>query len=212
MADKQVRFGEWVSAAFDLYKQNFGILVLASLVALLLSAVSFGILAGPMMAGLALITLGIVDKKEQKRVGELFDGFNYFLQSFLFVLVWGAIMLVAGLVLNMIAGIASLVLGTFLMFAIYLIVDRGLPFWPASVESMKTVKADFWPLLGYYVVATILGSVGSVVCGIGVFLTFPIGCLMYTIAYREYFPAGTAEVPPAVAPPAPENPDAPAAG
>jgi hypothetical protein len=50
MEKVEVKFGEWIEEGFNLYKANFGPLVLASLLAILLSSVSFGILTGPMMA------------------------------------------------------------------------------------------------------------------------------------------------------------------
>ncbi|MBW2202607.1 MAG: hypothetical protein JRF52_00565, partial [Deltaproteobacteria bacterium] len=90
MDEVEVKFGEWIEKGFNLYKENFGILVLASLIAVVLSMVTVGVLAGPMAAGVILITLGLADKKEPKpEVGTLFKGFEYFLDSFLFVILWG---------------------------------------------------------------------------------------------------------------------------
>ena len=92
MEKVDVKFGIWIEEGFNLYKDNFGPLVLASLLAILLSSVSFGILTGPMMAGLVLVALDIVDRKQpQPSGGEIFRGFDYFLNSFLFFLVWGLI-------------------------------------------------------------------------------------------------------------------------
>jgi mannitol-specific phosphotransferase system IIBC component len=42
MEKVEVKFGEWIENGFNLYKNNFGILVLASLVAVVLSAVTVG--------------------------------------------------------------------------------------------------------------------------------------------------------------------------
>ena len=64
MEKVEVKFGEWIENGFNLYKDNFGILVLASLVAVVLSAVTIGVLAGPMFAGVLLITLGLFDKQD----------------------------------------------------------------------------------------------------------------------------------------------------
>ena len=87
MDKAQVKFGEWMENGFNLYKNNFIILVLASLVACILSVVTFFVLAGPMIAGVLLITMALFDKQEPKpEVGDLFKGFNYFLNSFLFPL------------------------------------------------------------------------------------------------------------------------------
>ena len=85
MNDIQVDLGDWIKDGFDLYKNNFGILVLASLIAIILSGATFGILAGPMCAGMILITLKLHDNADEKaELGDLFRGFTFFLQSFLF--------------------------------------------------------------------------------------------------------------------------------
>ena len=86
----QVKFGDWIEGGFNLYKANFGTLVLASVFAVVISTVTAGLLAGPMLAGLALVTLQLFDRKEPKpEAGKVFKGFDFFVQSFLFVVVWG---------------------------------------------------------------------------------------------------------------------------
>jgi len=205
MEAKPVLFSEWMNKSFNIFKENTAVLILASLIAVLLSAVSFGILAGPMLAGLSLITLQLVDQQGKPEAGKVFEGFSHFLQTFLFCLVWGIIVMVAFLILNMIVCIGTLLsivgsiaLGTLLMFALFLIVDRRMEFWPASMASFQTVKTNFWPLLGYYLVASVIGQAGALVCGIGMIVTLPIGWCMLTVAYREFFPTGGAptETPP----------------
>jgi uncharacterized membrane protein len=195
----QVKFGEWFEKGFELYKTNFSILILASLIAVVLSGVTLGILAGPMLAGLLLITLGLFDKKEPKpEMGSLFKGFDYFLNSFLFVVVWGAALFVASMILQLvpcIGQLASLFLvfaaQAFLMFGLFLIVDMRMAFWPATVESYNKVKTNFWPFFGFSIVASIIGSIGAIACGIGVALTLPIQACILTTAYREVY--GVAE-------------------
>lgn len=189
----EVKFGEWIEKGFNLYKENFSILVLASLIAVLLSVATIGILAGPMLAGLILITLKLLDKIEPKpEVGELFKGFDYFLQSFLFVVVWGVAVFIAMFIVGLVPLIGalasiflSLAAGALLMFGLFLIVDKGMDFWPASLESFNMVKANFWPFLGLSIVAGIIGSIGAIACGIGVVITLPIQYCILTVAYRD---------------------------
>jgi len=213
MATQEVKFGEWLGKGFDLFKENIGPLILVSLVAQLLTGVSAGILAGPMMAGLALVTLKLVDGKGKPDVNTLFQGFNFFIQSFLFVLVLSTIMLVAYLIaiaitcgiLIPIISVAGLFIGTLVMFVPYLIVEQEMAFWPATMKSVEIVKPNIWPLLGYYLVANIIGSAGSAVCGVGVIVTMPIAWCMYAVAYRE-MTAGS-EAPAEAAPAAPVAPE-----
>jgi len=195
MDKAEVKFGEWFEKGFNLYKENLGILVLASLIALVISAVTIGILAGPMLAGIILITLRLFDKTEPKpEVGNVFKGFDYFLNSLLFVVVWGAAVLVVSLILALIPCVGQLaslcvvyVVQAFLMFGLFLIVDKHMEFWPASMESFNIVKTNFWPFLGLSVVASMA-------------LTAPIQVCILTVAYRDVFsevekPATTVETP-----------------
>ena len=145
-----VKFGEWIQKGFDLYtKGNMGLLVLVSLVAVLLSVITLGVLSGPMMAGTALITLKLA-RGQQAELNDLFKGFQYFLQSFLLWLVWSIITMVAVTVLGFIpclGSIAAIVLGyavqTAVMFAIFLIVDQGMEFWPASMKCFEVINPSF---------------------------------------------------------------------
>ena len=159
--DNDVKFGEWIEKGFNLYKNNFAILVPATLIAVILSAVTFFVLAGPMMAGVLLIALSLFDRQEPKaQVGDIFKGFDYFLNSFLFVIVWGVGLVVVSLILFFIPCVGLLLaIGLFfaaqalLMFGPFLIVDKGMDFWPASMESFNKVKTNFWPFLSLALVS-----------------------------------------------------------
>ncbi len=195
MEKVEVKFGEWIENGFNLYKDNFGTLVLASLVAVVLSSVTVGILAGPMFAGFLLITLGLFDKEEPKpEVGEVFKGFGYFLNSFLFVFIWGIALVIVSFLLALVPCVGQLAAlfviyaaQAFLMFGLFLIVDEGMEFWPASMESINKVKTNFWPFLALSIVSSIIGSIGAILCGIGIVITFPIQATILTVAYREIF-------------------------
>jgi uncharacterized protein involved in cysteine biosynthesis len=195
MDKPEVRFGEWIQDGFSLYKNNFGVLVVASIIALVLSLVTVGILAGPMAAGLSLITLRLIDRtKPTPAAGDIFQGFRYFLQSFLFVLAWGIIVVVGSAILSLIPCIGSLVtfalslvIQALLMFSFFLIVDAGMDFWPASMASIRMVRRNFWPFLGFSIVASLIGGVGAILLGVGVVLTLPIEACIYAVAYREVF-------------------------
>ena len=183
MDKAEVKFGEWFEKGFNLYKENIGTLILASLIALVISAVTVGILAGPMLAGIILITLNLFDKKEPKpQVGSVFKGFDYFLNALLFVIIWAVAVLVVSFLLALIpciGQVASLLL-------VY-VVQTFLMFWPASMESFNIVKTNFWPFLGLSVVTSIIGSIGAIACGLGVAVTAPIQVCILTVAYRDVF-------------------------
>jgi len=162
---------------------------------LVISTITAGILAGPMLAGLASLMLALRDKKEPKpEAGRVFKGFDYFVPSFLFVAVWGIGIFSASFIVGVIPFIGQLAAlfvayaaQAFLMFGLFLIVDRQMEFWPASQDSINTVKANFWPLFGLSIVAGFIGSLGAIALGVGVVFTIPIqGCIL-TVAYRKVY-------------------------
>lgn len=195
MQKTDVHIGQWIEAGFNLYKNNFTTLVLAALIALVLSTVSIGILTGPMIAGLIIITLQLLRKTEpQPEAGAVFKGFSYFLPSFLFTIIWGIAILIGSLVVGWFPIIGQLLslffiymAQAFLMFGLYLIVDKQMDFWPASQLSIQTVKTNFWPFFGLAAIASIIGSIGALAFGIGVVLTIPIQICILAVAYQEVF-------------------------
>jgi uncharacterized membrane protein len=195
MQKVQVKFGKWIEDGFNLYKENFKTLVLASIFVVVISTVTIFILAGPMLSGLALVILGLRDKKEPKpEAGMVFKGFDFFVPAFLFIAVWGIGILIASVILGiipLIGQLASLFVAyaaqAFLMFGLFLIVDRQMDFWSASQESINTVKTNFWPFFGLSAVAGFIGSIGAIAFGIGIVFTIPIqGCIL-AVAYRKVY-------------------------
>ncbi|MGD9077943.1 MAG: hypothetical protein PVG96_01315 [Desulfobacterales bacterium] len=195
MQKTNVNIVQWIEAGFNLYKNNFTTLVLAALIALVLSTITIGILTGPMIAGLIIITLQLLRNADPKpEAGVVFRGFHYFLNTFLFVLIWGIAILVGSLLVGWFPVIGQLLslffvyaAQAFLMFGLYLIVDKEMGFWPASQKSIQTVKTNFWPFFGLAAIASIIGSIGALAFGIGVVLTIPIQICILAVAYQEIF-------------------------
>ena len=206
MQKTEVNLGGWIERGFNLYKKNFTTLVLAAVIALVLSTVTVGILTGPMIAGLIIITLRLLRKtKPEPEIGAVFKGFNYFLNSFLFAVIWGIAILIGSLMVGwfpIIGQLLSLFIvyaaQAFLMFGLFLIVDKQMSFWPASRKSIDTVKTNFWPFFALAAIASIIGSIGAIAFGIGIVLTVPIQICILAVAYQEIFdeamPSSTPDV------------------
>ena len=155
MEPPQVHLSDWFEKGFQQYKENISIVIPASFIALILSVCSAGILAGPMLSGILIITLGLLDGREPKpRVSDLFKGFRFFLHSLLFVVLWGIVVSAGTLFLLSLPGVGQLAAlffvyaaQAFLMFGPFLIVDRNMDFRSASVVAFQTVKGNFWSFL-----------------------------------------------------------------
>ena len=195
MQKVDVKIGEWIEQGFNLYKNNFGTLVLASVIVLVLTKITIFILTGPMIAGLVIVTLQLMRKQDPKpNAGSVFRGFDYFLSSFLFIAIWVIAIFVGSLMLGLFPLIGPLLslfymfaAQAFLMFGLYLIVDKEMNFWPASQESIQTVKTNFWPFFGLSAIASIIGSIGIIAFGVGIVLTVPIQVCILAVAYEEIF-------------------------
>ncbi len=191
----EVKLSEWFQKGFTLFMDNATLLIVASLLALVISGATAFILAGPMLAGLIIIALALIDKQDPKPdVGAVFKGFDFFLNAFLFWLVWNILIVVISCVLCLIpflGGFLSMVviiaMQTLLVFGLFLIVDRKMDFWPASIASIHRVKENFLPLLGFVLVVGVIASVGLLACGIGFFVTVPLAICCLAVAYRDVF-------------------------
>lgn len=198
MANDKVDIGGWISEAFELYKANFGLLCVATLIAMLLGVFTCGILMGPLMAGLTLIILRVARKEEPvPQIGDVFKGFDFFLQALILMLVIGAAYFVGGS-LPIVGYVANILIQPLVMFAFCLLVDRKLEFWPALQGSFEKAKEDYVSLLVLCLVGTLISVAGAILCGVGVILTAPFSVIVSVIAYRHMFEEGeTAEAAPA---------------
>ena len=195
MEPPQVHLSDWFQKGFRQYKENISIVIPASFIALILSVCSAGILAGPMLSGILIITLGLLDGREPKpRVSDLFKGFRFFLHSLLFVVLWGIVVSAGTLFLLSLPGVGQLAAlfflyaaQAFLMFGPFLIVDQNMDFRSASVVAFQTVKGNFWSFLSVSAVASVVGSIGIILFGIGVILTAPLQICILAVAYRAVF-------------------------
>ncbi len=164
----------WTKEGFSLYKGNFLLLVIVNLLAVIVSVVTLGFLAGPLWAGVAALNLRLPAEQETKpEIGDIFKGFDFFLNAFLLFLAGAVFFSLAGLVFFFVmrawfAVLALLVLGvlvkTFVTFAVFLIVDKQLDFWAAcqrlSLLARRSFKS-FLPLIIAVLIATLLACAGA---------------------------------------------------
>ena len=195
MEQVMVNLGEWLEKGFRLYRANMLKLIPATFIALILSVTTVGILAGPMLSGLLLITLALLRRQHpEPEIFQIFKGFRFFVNGVAFVLGWSLVVSAGSLILLMIPGVGQLVVlffiysaQAFLMFGPFLIVDRDMDFWAATLKSFNTVKGNFWPFLSVSAVAGVIGSIGCIFFGIGIIVTVPLQLCILTVAYEAVF-------------------------
>jgi len=72
-------------------------------------------------------------------------------------------------------------------FALPLIIDRQMKFWPAMQASWKKVHQHWWLVLGLVVVIGLLNLAGVCACCVGVLFTIPVGIAAMMFAYETIF-------------------------
>lgn len=218
MATK-VDIGNEVKRGWELFKDNKQLLILTTLVAFLLTIVTCGILGGPMLAGAIRIVHRLLKNDPNKpQVGDLFKGFEHFVDSFLCVLAIGVAMSIVMGITRVVGSAVSLVGGALMSICLMYIVFGKLKFVDAMKKLFEEISTGpFWTLVLAMVVANLIGGVGVLACGVGVFFTMPIGLCIVVCAYLTVYgdgaltlaaPAAPAAAPEATPPPATPAPQA----
>ena len=170
--------GACISAGYSGLKKNPVTHIVATLLVGIVGSVSGGLLYGPMLVGYMRM-IKIEDEGGKAQIGDVFKGFDNFVPALLAVLV-GSIVVSIGFVLCIIPGLLIIAL---VPTAAYLVAVGEMDGINALRRAWATVKEN---LLGSCLCALILGVVGSlgaILCGIGIFLTMPIAFTgMYYIA------------------------------
>jgi hypothetical protein len=190
---RTVSLSEWLSGGWRIYKENAGILSLASFVSLLLSTMTIGILSGPLLMGLYRMVFKSM-RGERPEMNDLFNWEGRFFQAFLVSIVSMAIyggLAGAGsnspffVVVNfLVTPILTVLLG----FTMPMLLDRKMDIAAAINEVGKQIfsrDALMWWIVG--LVFAFLIPVGCIGCGVGFFVTFPWILCSAALGYARFF-------------------------
>jgi len=153
-------------------------LLLATLLAALLSIVTVGILAGPLFAGLCNMMIGRVRDDKQPEVGDVFSCMDRF-WSFL----GAALVLVVTIGLASTTIVGGILLGAIWLYVFPLMVDRRIGLWEAMRTSKDmVVRAGFWE---HVVLVILLAAVNALGRGPLALLTIPFTVALTVVAYWD---------------------------
>lgn len=189
----QITLGGWLSGGWQVYKEYGGLMSVASLIAIAISAGTAGLLGGPLLMGLLQMAFKTM-RGERPTLGDLFDWRGRFLQSFL----TGLIFLVVQLALsgagnnNAFFSLVNLGIIPFLSillgFTMCLVLERRTDVVNSLNEAAKLVfsrDAFMWWVVGLVFASIAFG--GVVACGIGALVTLPWMISASAVAYRDVF-------------------------
>lgn len=182
--DSQVEIGSCLSRSWNLLTQHFWLIVGAAFVLGLIQG-AVGLLAGVCMGGLYFLLLKLI-RGERAEFGDAFAGFSLaFLQLFLAGLI-SSLLTCAGLLLCLLPGIY---LAVAWIFALPLVIDKKMDFWPAMELSRKVVHRHWWVFFGLLLVNVLICLLGLAACIIGVFIAQPVAFGALAYAYEDIFGA-----------------------
>jgi len=189
---ESVDIGMALGQSWEILKSDFWPIVgVSALVTLALSAAN-SIFIGPFVSGSLLGGLNwYLLKKVRGQKPELSDAFCGFSKNFLQLLLGflvPALLIGVGLLLCFLPGIY---LAVAWQFALLLILDKKLDFWPAMEVSRKVITKNWWGFLGLAIVTWLLNLAGVLCCGVGVFVTMPWTMLALVCTYENRFGAPT---------------------
>lgn len=186
-----ISLGDWLSGGWQIYRENWPLMSLATLIGGGLSIVTFGILAGPMLMGMFRMAFKTM-RGERPEIGDLFNWRGRFLQAFLAFLIFGIVpfgLFKAGgifLVLSLVVIDPLAAIG--LAFVMALILERNVDVASALNEVAHTIlrrDAFMWWVAGL-VFATI-SAAGMFGCGVAMLVTVPWMISAAAVAYRDVF-------------------------
>lgn len=172
------RVGTCLSAGIEGLKNNFVNHVIATILLWLVNGVSFGLLYGPLHVGYMRMAQ-IEDEGGKAQIGDLFKGFDDFVPA----LVSGLIALVVVSIGFFACILPGLVLMPLLPLSAYFVAtgekDGVNAFKRAWAVYKRNVLSSFWCAL----VLSIVGALGTLLFGVGIFLTLPITLIgMYAMS------------------------------
>lgn len=203
---------ELLQESFALMKPNLVIMALIFLVGGILSSIAGFILTGPIMCGFFICVAKQFDTGNAE-FGDLFKGFEYFLESFLATLIMtmGVCVLAIPLIILMVgmgyilgegstlhtlfilglglfSSAIAIVASALVIFTYFLIVDRGLKAMNALKTSIAAVRANFMSMLILMIVCAVVLTISMMLCFLPYLVAFPVTQGAMVLAYRRIFP------------------------
>lgn len=173
--------GKIFKDTWDIYSKNFVEILIAGLIAIVLSVITLGILAPAMMTGLSLI---FVKAKRGQAVAnkEVFACLGKWYVYLGACIVIG-ILVCLGLICLIIPG---LILMTWWMYALLFMADKNLSISAAMKASKDLVRSkNLWMHLLFLVIYSFIAQLGNYIFYIGAFLTWPFALGLLGAAYAD---------------------------
>lgn len=169
-----------VHKAIDIYKENWIILSVSTLVVFALGMLTLGLLFGPLVAG-----LGLMFKKAKSGEKPSFDNLFQFIGKFIMMALMGILIGILIFLGSIILVLPGLLLATLWMYSIFAMAfdNKGI------IGAMKTswnfvIKNGLWQNLIILLAIGILNCIGGAIV-VGTLITIPLTFGFLTLIYDE---------------------------
>lgn len=156
-----------LGSLFDGFRQRFGHLFLGSWAVGILSSL-------PLLPGVVLSVVGL-------GLG-FFTGLLHGSVNWPAIGLFGVLLPIISLLLLGIPFV--LYLSAIWMFTLPLILDQRMGFWEAMKRSSRQVRRHGWSCLALMIVLGILNLAGTLCCGVGLLVTWPLSIMASMVAYE----------------------------
>lgn len=153
--------------------------LVASLLAVVLSVVTLGVLLGPLTVG----QIRMIEKQQRGddvRIGDVFEGFSSFGAAFLTSLVF-CVALAIGMLFLVLPGVF---VGVAWGFALWFVALQGASASDALAGSWQLLKQHTLSVLVVFLILAVVNAVASAVV-LGVVLTTPLSMIFGTLVFQE---------------------------
>jgi hypothetical protein len=186
-----IDIGRAISRGWELVRDNMAPLVGATLLGWL---VALGLAVVPVLGWIVgFVVLGGLDyvflrriRGEAVQMGDVFVGFN---EAFLHLAMAGlmkSLLTSLGFMLCILPGIY---LGVGYVFALPLVIDKKMEFWPAMEVSRRVVHHHWWSIFALVILVWLIVIAGVLACGVGVIIAIPIASASLMYVYEDLFGA-----------------------
>ena len=201
--DYDFKLGEYISRGWEIFKSNalpfigftlitfVGLGIISALLPPPLGSGSFedgqvglgivgNILLNLLIPGVYIVAFQIA-RNRPTDFSDFFKGFNRALPILVLAIVSGLLVGVALLCLIL----PGIYLGIAYTFALPLLLDKNMDFWPAMETSRKLITKKWFSFFAFGLVLSLINIAGLLLIGIGFFVTFPLTICSTVAAYED---------------------------
>ena len=194
----KIDIGAELGKGWRLFQPNMGLLIVAGVIATVVSVITCGLLGGPWMAGMVRVVRRLIQNDPVKpQAGDVFKGLDYFVQSLILVVLCMAVTFLLAMI-PVIGQLAGVVVSAVLMWGLVFVTYQKL----SAIDALKKIfeylkTGEFTLPLVFGIISGIISSLGAVACLVGLVFTLPLGYCMMACCYETLFGSAPEVVEPA---------------